>query len=415
VLLIDHLAKARALAVSAAAFGLGLIAFAELATAAPAASPNSPPHEAVIGQLDTLREESVAAARNAQQHERAIGPLQRDIDLLSRDAEGTSRGLTESRAEQAQLLGVLQKLARNPPERFVLAPEAPLDRIRSGMLIAVAVPALQEEAHALVAEIGRLATLRRKIEEKRDELKVRREALSRNHELLAHMSTRRTDLTREILREDSASATRTRELGEKSADLRELIKQTDAEADRRDKDIVRATATAKSKTGAKGPTSATDPTRPKTLRVFDGAEGSLAAPVTSDIKSRFGKSEGDGPAGEGLNFASNPGTTVVAPFDGQVDYAGRFRNYGVVLIIRHGGAYHSVLAGLGRVDVNLGEWVLAGEPVGEMLETATSGSGVVLHFEMRRDGRPIDPQPLLVNDSQRTGNDDGLGKNRVRE
>jgi septal ring factor EnvC (AmiA/AmiB activator) len=410
--LTDRTTRRRAWGTAAAAIGVGWIAFTGPAAAAPAASTTATPQDALIGQLDTLRQESVAAARTAQQHERAIASLGRDIDLLSRDAEGTRRGLTESRSEQAQLLGALEKLARNPPDHFVLVPEAPIDRLRSGMLITAVVPALQEEADALLAEIARLATLRRKIDEKRDELKIRQEALARNGELLAHMSARRADLIGEILHEDNGSATRTRDLGEKSADLRELIKQTDAEADRRDKDIIHAASTAKGKTGNKAPS---DPTRPNTLRVFNGADGTLDAPVAGEISGRFGKAEGDAAGGEGLNFAASAKATVVAPFDGQIDYAGRFRNYGVVLIIRHGGAYHSVLAGLGQVDVKLGEWVLAGEPVGEMPDAATSGSSVALHFELRRDDRPVDPRPLLADASERTGSEDGSGKNKVRE
>ena len=71
-----------------------------------------------------------------------------------------------------------------------------------------------------------------------------------------------------------------------------------------------------------------------------------------------------GAAKPGLALSAPAGADVVAPFDGRVVYAGGFRDLGLVLIIRHGGGYHSVLAGLGRVDVETGQWVLAGEPVG---------------------------------------------------
>jgi septal ring factor EnvC (AmiA/AmiB activator) len=82
-----------------------------------------------------------------------------------------------------------------------------------------------------------------------------------------------------------------------------------------------------------------------------------------------------------------------------VVYAGRFRNYGLVLIIRHSGLYHSILAGLARTDIRSGEWVLAGEPVGALPEAppdATGGYRATLYFELRRDGQPVDPQPWLA-------------------
>jgi septal ring factor EnvC (AmiA/AmiB activator) len=117
---------------------------------------------------------------------------------------------------------------------------------------------------------------------------------------------------------------------------------------------------------------------------------------------------------DGLDLAALPGAIVVAPFDGRVDYAGRFRDRGLVLIIGHGGGYHSVLAGLDRIDAKPGEWVLAGEPVGAMPDTAAAASGTVLTFELRRDGNPVDPFPVLIDSGELTGRD-GADDSRVRE
>ncbi len=69
---------------------------------------------------------------------------------------------------------------------------------------------------------------------------------------------------------------------------------------------------------------------------------------------------------DGLSLKAVPGATVVAPFDGRIVYAGPFRDLGRVLIIRHDRRYYSALAGLARVDAKVGDWVLAGEPVGAM-------------------------------------------------
>jgi len=78
---------------------------------------------------------------------------------------------------------------------------------------------------------------------------------------------------------------------------------------------------------------------------------------------------------EGLSLDAIPGATVVAPFDGRILYAGPFRDLGRVLIIRHDRRYYSVLVGLGRADGKLGDWVLAGEPVGAMPDIPSPRSG----------------------------------------
>ena len=93
------------------------------------------------------------------------------------------------------------------------------------------------------------------------------------------------------------------------------------------------------------------------------------------------------------------GGQVVSPCDGWIVYAGEFRSYGQLLIINAGGGYHILLAGLSQIDVQLGQFVLAGEPVGVMSAAAKSpqakaqDNAPILYIEFRKDQRPIDPDP----------------------
>ena len=96
---------------------------------------------------------------------------------------------------------------------------------------------------------------------------------------------------------------------------------------------------------------------------------------------------------KGLTIAARPGATVVSPFDGTViAFAGPFRGYGELLIIEHTEGYHTLLAGLGRIDGTVGQRVLAGEPVGLMGDEKAAA----LYVELRRDGQPINPLPWLA-------------------
>ena len=112
------------------------------------------------------------------------------------------------------------------------------------------------------------------------------------------------------------------------------------------------------------------------------------------ILGRYGEVSSTGLTQKGLTLETAPGAQVVAPYEGNVVYAGQFRGYGELLIIEHGEGYHSLLAGLSRIDSTIGQWVVAGEPVGVMGRTDTRRP--VLYVELRRNGQPINPLPWLA-------------------
>ena len=123
----------------------------------------------------------------------------------------------------------------------------------------------------------------------------------------------------------------------------------------------------------------------------------------------FGGADGLGGTQKGLSIASRPGGEITAPCDGWVVYAGRFRSYGQLLILNAGGGYHVLLAGMERISVDLGQFVLTGEPVAVMGDGSqaspadTSGpKQAVLYVEFRKDGTPIDPSPWwATNESEK--------------
>ncbi len=98
-------------------------------------------------------------------------------------------------------------------------------------------------------------------------------------------------------------------------------------------------------------------------------------------------------AAEGLRLRLPAAAAVRVPAAGRVVFADRIDGLGLVLITAHGDEYHSVLAGLGTVDVGVGTRVAAGENIGRMAEG--SDSDLELHLELRHHGRPVDPLPWL--------------------
>ena len=79
---------------------------------------------------------------------------------------------------------------------------------------------------------------------------------------------------------------------------------------------------------------------------------------------------------------------MVAPRGGTIVFAGPFKGYGLILIVEHGNGYHSLIAGLGRIDTAVGRKVAGGEPLAVMPPDGNPD----LYFELRRNGQPINPQ-----------------------
>ena len=133
---------------------------------------------------------------------------------------------------------------------------------------------------------------------------------------------------------------------------------------------------------------------------FASLRGQVPSPVNGVRLKEFGAPDGNGGAEKGLSIATRTGAQVTAPADGWVVYAGAFRSYGQLLILNVGGGYHVLLAGMERISVDLGQFVLTGEPVALMGNgshiaaiLATGSSQPVLYVEFRKDGVPVDPGP----------------------
>ena len=132
---------------------------------------------------------------------------------------------------------------------------------------------------------------------------------------------------------------------------------------------------------------------------FTGARGKLPLPVRGRLVTRFGELNRFGTRNRGLIVATRASAQVIAPYDGRLMFAGPFRGYGQLLIISHGEGYHSLIAGMSRIDGVVGQWLLAGEPIGRM--GGNDGDAPVLYVELRRNGAPIDPLPWLASNERK--------------
>nr|WP_238935162.1 peptidoglycan DD-metalloendopeptidase family protein [Pseudomonas typographi] len=108
----------------------------------------------------------------------------------------------------------------------------------------------------------------------------------------------------------------------------------------------------------------------------------------------IGKFASNGSLNKGIDIAGNLGQPVFAASDGSVVYAGSgLRGYGELVIIKHSDTYVSAYGHNRRLLVQEGQQVKAGQTIAEMGSTGTDR--VKLHFEIRRQGKPVDPLQFL--------------------
>ncbi|MBN4052970.1 peptidoglycan DD-metalloendopeptidase family protein [Gammaproteobacteria bacterium AH-315-K14] len=108
------------------------------------------------------------------------------------------------------------------------------------------------------------------------------------------------------------------------------------------------------------------------------------------------------PSRQGLDFAGGLGSAIVASASGRVVYAGSgLVRYGQLIIVKHNEKFLSAYAHNRKLHVKEGEWVNAGQRIADMGKTGNvsfivgNNSQARLHFEIRRNGKPINPVKYL--------------------
>lgn len=362
---------------------------------------------ALAGEIAKLRSRMAEAATRAQRTERTMAEVEARLDVLHESAGETQALLAGRRGELAQLLGALQRLARRPPETLLLTGRPPLETVHTGILLEAAIPGVNAAAIELRDDLARMARLEAEIREQRDRLTAAAVALDGERQRLAALAAEKAALLNSTERKVESTAQRVRQLADSARSLRELVQSLDAQAAQERAEQQRLAALVRPEPRPSDETTAPAVPAPRSssLSLLPGApavstaKGGLFPPAIGRVTRGFGQTDPEGLRDRGMVLRTRSGTAVVAPYDGTVLYAGTFEEFGLILIIEHGEGYHTLLAGLGRIDLGVGQRVLAGEPVGAMANSGGDGGverGPELYVELRHNGDPIDPLPWFA-------------------
>ncbi|MCB1477929.1 MAG: peptidoglycan DD-metalloendopeptidase family protein [Rhodobiaceae bacterium] len=357
--------------------------------------------EAEVASLKNDRAEInarlIATAERIKRYESAILQTENRLSIQQGRETELRKALAGQRGTLAVLLAALEKLGHRPPPAVIVSPDNALATVRSAMLLGAVVPDLRRETETLGRDLAELIKVKEDIAAERIRLADETDKLGDEQIRLTALLDAKTQES--IVAEERMSSERKRadELAARAEDLQQLLAAIEAESARR-----AAAEAAKPKEPERSPQQALrDTGRLKPAVKFASAKGTLPLPAAGAIIREYGAPDTYGGTSDGLSIATRARAQVTAPSDGWIAYSGPFRSYGQLLIIDAGDGYHIVMAGLESVNAEVGQFVLAGEPVGQMgtlaLASAVTPTGgpiqPVLYVEFRKDGRAINPQP----------------------
>ncbi len=340
--------------------------------------------EAATEAAQRTANETAALAARIQQAEADIEIARARLTIAKDQRARLTARLAAKQAPTARLAAALQVAARRPLALSALQPGSLKDVVHLRAVLASAVPQIRARTTALRSELDRGRALEAQAARALGALRDGETALRQRRTELTALEQQQRLASRNAKGAALREAERALALGEEARDLDGLVDK-----------LGQVAALRRELAALPGPV-----LRPEDLRAALPAAPAYtppplaSAPPPSDfqlpVQGRtlvgFGAKRESGLANAGLTLAPVKGAQVVAPGRGRVAFAGAYRGFGRIVIIEHDAGWTSLVTGLERLDVAVGDRVIGGSPVGR-----ASGGVQPLTIELRRDGKPVNP------------------------
>ncbi|PXW77648.1 septal ring factor EnvC (AmiA/AmiB activator) [Blastomonas natatoria] len=340
--------------------------------------------DTAVAAADKARADARLVASKVQQAEAEIAAAEARVTIIATLQRAQRARLTARQQPLARLTAALQSMARRPTVLALVQPGSVDDLVRVRAVLATTLPRVEAETAALRRDIARSRDLARQATRAAALQKVSRRQLAYRRAELARLEARSRARSRALASTSRLEEERALGLSERARDLDSLVGNLEQSATLRQR-----------LAALEGPM--LRPPRPQASQVVEnappptiGARPAYRLPTPGAIVTGFGELSATGVRSRGLTLATRPAAQLIAPADGRIAFSGPYRGFGQIIIIEHVGGWTSLITGLARANVKVGERVAQGDPIGRAAENRPR-----ITVELRRNGRPIDVAALI--------------------
>ena len=340
--------------------------------------------DSAVAEADKARAEARVVASRVQQAEAEIAAAEARVKIIATLQRAQRARLAARQQPLARLTAALQSMARRPTVLALVQPGSIDDLVRVRAVLATTLPRVEAETAALRKDIARSRDLARQANRAAALQREGRQQLAYRRAELARLEARARNRSRELASTSRLEEERALGLSERARDLDSLVGDLEASATLRQQ-----------LAALEGPV--LRPPRPQASEVIENAPAPASnarpayrLPAAGAIVTGFGEVAATGVRSRGLTLATRPGAQLIAPADGRIAFAGAYLGFGQIVIIEHVGGWTSLITGLARTKLKVGERIAQGDPLGRAADNRPR-----ITVELRRNGRPIDIAALL--------------------
>ena len=353
-------------------------------------------------ELKNVNKKMIAAAKKIQNGEDEILKKQEELAVLQKHLNESEEKFNSENDMLIETLAALQNLALRPSEAVLVQPLSPVEVMRSSILLRGSVHSLESRASSIRQSIEDISNQKAQIALRLQDLEKDNKKLAMQQEDMKKLSQQKSTMYSQISSQSEEAKKKADMLASQAHNLRDLLEKLEKQKEIARRQMAEKARLAREQAAAKlheeshgleaiNEYKSSSQTLEQPAAGFSKAKGRLSRPARGPLVTAFHSELSKGVYSNGIDIKTAAKAQVIAPYDGTVIYAGPFKNFANLVIIDHGEGYTSLLSGLGETDTEVGQTLLAGEPVGTM----PADAGSKLHIEIRKNNHPVNPNEWI--------------------